>query len=88
MISPIRDLRAYLTCIGAQRPSSVFFGFMVVEALFWIMLILNLALLSLEIVQIDEDHHVFLFILIGQILFVMLIAIGFSKFFTLAWCHI
>ena len=52
------NIRAYLACISAKLPPSILLCFMVKETFLRIMLIDNLALLSLKVIQVDKHDYV------------------------------
>lgn len=64
----ILNVWAYLTSVGTQWSSPVFLGFMIEETFFRIVLILQIALLSLELAEINEYHYIILLFLISQVL--------------------
>jgi hypothetical protein len=54
----VGDVLTYFAGIGSQRPSSVLLGFVVIEALFGVVLVGELALLGFEVVQVYKYHDV------------------------------
>lgn len=61
MSSAVDYVGAYLAGVSPERSSPVLLGFVVEEALFGIVLVRYLTLLSLEVIEIYVTHYIALF---------------------------
>jgi hypothetical protein len=58
MLLGVHHIGADFAGVGAKHATAVLFGFVIIETLFWVVLVGYLALLSLEVVEVDKDDDV------------------------------